>query len=171
MWRIQTDSLLAELFHWHSGMFFQLASKVPTGLGVLRFWNRVAVGRKRFYLQVDRFLEMTHGRNLVFIRGAWIKINSCLLDGPPGTQPGLVPTDACHVPSEQWRGGGTKWDQEPAGEAGVDHEAGGQPVWAADRAQGTGTDHPNTINVEQLLVTYITCNQSSPFMVLQTPPP
>lgn len=96
---------------------------------------------------MDRYLEMTRGRTPVFITTAHIffffkKNNwvSALLDGPPGAQPGLVPTDACHVPGEQWWGGGTKWDQEPAGEAGVDHEAGGQPVWAADGAQGAGMD-------------------------------
>lgn len=60
------------------------------------------------------------------------------LTRPPGAQSGLVPTDARHVPGEQRRGRGAERDQEPAGEAGVHHEAGGQPVWTAERAQGAG---------------------------------
>lgn len=55
-----------------------------------------------------------------------------------GAQPGLVSTDACHVTGEQRCRRRTERDQEPAGEAGVHHEAGGQPVRAADGAQGAG---------------------------------
>lgn len=56
----------------------------------------------------------------------------------PGAQPGLVPSDACHVTGEQWFGGGAEWNQEPAREAGVNHEAGDKPVCTADWAQRTG---------------------------------
>lgn len=55
-----------------------------------------------------------------------------MLDRPSGAQSGLVPADACHVSGEQRCGRGAERNQEPAGEAGVDHEAGGQPVWTAE---------------------------------------
>lgn len=61
-----------------------------------------------------------------------------MLDRPSGAQSGLVPTDACHVSGEQRRRRGAEWNPEPAGEVGVDHEAGGQPVWAAEWAEGAG---------------------------------
>lgn len=52
-----------------------------------------------------------------------------------GPQPGLVPSDAGHVPGEQRCGRGAERDPQPAGEAGVHHEAGVQPVRTADGAQ------------------------------------
>jgi len=61
-----------------------------------------------------------------------------LLLSVTGPQPGLVPQDEGHVPGEQRRRRGTERDQEPAGEAGVHHEAGVQPVGPADGAQGAG---------------------------------
>ena len=56
----------------------------------------------------------------------------------PGPQPGLVPSDAGHVPGEQRCGRGAERDPQPAGEAGVHHEAGVQPVRTADGAQRAG---------------------------------
>lgn len=50
----------------------------------------------------------------------------------------MVPTDAGHVLGQQRRRRGAERDQKPAGEAGVHHEAGVQPVRAADGAQRTG---------------------------------
>lgn len=56
----------------------------------------------------------------------------------PGAQFGLVPTDAGHVLGQQRRGRRAERDQKPAGEAGVHHETGVQPVRPADWAQRTG---------------------------------
>lgn len=55
-----------------------------------------------------------------------------------GAKPGLVPTDASHVAGQQRRRRRAERDQKPAGETGVHHEAGVQPVGPADRAEGTG---------------------------------
>lgn len=55
-----------------------------------------------------------------------------------GTQPGLVSPDEGHVVGQQRCGRGAERDQEPAGEAGVHHETGVQPVRPADRAKRTG---------------------------------
>lgn len=55
-----------------------------------------------------------------------------------GAKPGLVPTDASHVAGQQRRRRGAERDQKPAGETGVHHETGVQPVGPADRAEGSG---------------------------------
>lgn len=55
-----------------------------------------------------------------------------------GAEPGLVPPDASHVAGQQRRGRGAERDEEPAGQTGVHHEAGVQPVRPADRAEGAG---------------------------------
>lgn len=55
-----------------------------------------------------------------------------------GAKPGLVPADASHVAGQQRRRRGAERDQKPAGETGVHHETGVQPVGPADRAEGTG---------------------------------
>lgn len=55
-----------------------------------------------------------------------------------GAEPGLVPPDASHVAGEQRRRRGAERDEEPAGQTGVHHEAGVQPVGPADRAEGAG---------------------------------
>lgn len=55
-----------------------------------------------------------------------------------GAKPGLVPADASHVAGQQRRRRGAERDQKPAGEAGVHHETGVQPVGPADRAEGSG---------------------------------
>lgn len=74
-----------------------------------------------------------------------VNVNSWLLTcvtpwppPPPGAQSGLVPTDARYVSGEQRRRRGTERNPEPAGETGVHHAAGGQPVRTAEWAQGAG---------------------------------
>lgn len=75
----------------------------------------------------------------VFTAESAASVSCSVLSGP---QPGLVPTDAGHVAGEQRCRRGAERDQEPAGEAGVHHEAGVQPVRPADRAEGAGGSAP-----------------------------
>lgn len=58
--------------------------------------------------------------------------------GLPGTQLGLVPTDAGHVFGQQRRRRGAERDPKPAGETRVHHETGVQSLGPVDRTQRTG---------------------------------
>lgn len=95
-----------------------------------------------FIAVVESFPNFSIGNNFEFAFSLTVNKSSSTLGwcslSMSGAQPGLVPSDACHVAGEQWFRGGAEWNQEPAREAGVHHEAGDKPVCAADWAQRTG---------------------------------
>lgn len=82
-----------------------------------------------------------------------------------GAQPGLVSTHAGHVAGQQRRGRRAERDQEPAGEAGVHHEAGVQPVGPADRAQGAGwCDEAPSVTRRLMLRRFGKCDERQAFV-------